>query len=414
MKLDAEEQAMRNGELGEPRRWALEHMLRVGHFFDAPDFVPVTQAHIMADTESLGEAGVEFLEQMAAHPLNERKVRIPMITDPRGIDFCHYKRLKQTDAMAALEQRTIDAFEAFGILMTNTCINYQTIMPPVRGEHLAFGDTGVVIYCNSVLGAYSNFEGGPSALAAGLTGRTPRYGLHLDENRKATKRFRVTWQPRYLSDWGALGGIIGARTGSYREVPVIEGIESQPGSDEMKHMGAAMASFGSVPLFHVVDITPEAPTLESVCEPDSLAAEVIGEADFEAFFARYGGKGEKVDVVVFSAPQLSLLEMQSLAALLDGKKLHKDTSLLAVTSPVVAADARRLGIAKRIEASGALLLEGMCFYQSYAREIGEANGWKRLMTNSVKLTNIIGGYGYEPTLSNMENCVASAIAGEIV
>jgi len=414
MKLDAEEQAMLNGELGEPRRWALEHMLRVGGFFDAADFVPVTQAHIMADTESLGEAGVEFLEQMATHPLNERKVRIPMITDPRGIDFCHYRKLKQTDAMAALEQRTIDAFEAFGIMMTNTCINYQTIMPPVRGEHLAFGDTGVVIYCNSVLGAYSNFEGGPSALAAGLTGRTPRYGLHLDENRKAKKRFRVTWQPRYLSDWGALGGIIGARTGSYWEAPVIEGIESQPGSDEMKHMGAAMASFGSVPLMHVVGVTPEAPTLESVCDPDSLAAEVIGEADFETFFAGYGGKGEKVDVVVFSAPQLSLLEMQSLAALLDGKKIHKDTSLLAVTSPVVAADARRLGIAERIEASGALLLEGMCFYQSYAREMGEANGWKRLMTNSVKLTNIIGGYGYEPTLSNMENCVASAIAGEIV
>ena len=414
MNLNEEEIAMLNGELGEPRRWAIEHMQRVGKFFDARDLVPVTQAHIMADTESLGEAGVEFLEMMAACPPGEREVRIPMITDPRGIDFCHYKRLKQTDAMAALEQRAIDAFESFGILMTNTCINYQTIMPPVRGEHLAFGDTGVVIYCNSVLGAYSNFEGGPSALAAGLTGRTPRYGLHLDENRKATKRFQVTCQPQYLSDWGALGGIIGARTGSYWEVPVIEGIESQPGSDEMKHMGAAMASFGSVPLFHVVGVTPEAPTLESVCAPDSLPAEVIGEADVEAFFARYGGKGEKVDVVVFSAPQLSLLEMQSLAALLDGKKLHADTSLLAVTSPVVAADARRLGIAERIEASGALLLEGMCFYQSYAREMGEANGWKRLMTNSVKLANIIGGYGYEPTLSNMENCVASAVAGEIV
>jgi predicted aconitase len=414
MKLDDEETAMLNGELGEPRRWAIEHMQRVGKFFDAPDLVPVTQAHIMADTESLGEAGIEFLEKMAACPPAEREVRIPMITDPRGIDFCHYKRLRQTDAMAALEQRAIDAFESFGILMTNTCINYQTIMPPVRGEHLAFGDTGVVIYCNSVLGAYSNFEGGPSALAAGLSGRTPRYGLHLDENRKATKRFRVSYQPKYLSDWGALGGIIGARTGSYWDVPVIEGIESQPGSDEMKHMGAAMASFGSVPLFHIVGVTPEAPTLESVCAPDSLPADVIVEADFEAFFARYGGKGEKVDVVVFSAPQLSLLEMQSLAALLDGKKLHADTSLLAVTSPVVAADARRLGIAERIEASGALLLEGMCFYQSYAREMGEANGWKRLMTNSVKLANIIGGYGYKPTLSNMENCVASAIAGEIV
>jgi hypothetical protein len=414
MNLTAEEKSMLAGEQGEPRRWAMEHMLRVGRFFDAADFVPVAQAHIMADTESLGEAGVEFLERLAAAPEAERRVRIPMITDPRGIDFCHYRRLKQTDAMAALEQRAIDAFEALGIMMTNTCINYQTIMPPVRGEHLAFGDTGVVIYCNSVLGARSNFEGGPSALAAGLTGRTPRYGLHLEQNRRATKRYHVCCRPQYLSDWGALGGIVGARAGSYREVPVIEGIDSPPGSDEMKHLGAAMASFGSVPLFHMVGVTPEAPTLDAVCDPAALEAEVIGEADFEDFFARYGGKGEKVDVVVFSAPQLSLLEMQTLADLLDGEKIHADTSLLAVTSPVVAADARRLGFVERIESSGALVLEGMCFYQSYAREMGEANGWTRLLTNSVKLANIIGGYGYQPTLSNMENCVASAIAGEIV
>ena len=414
MKLNPEEQAMLHGELGEPRRWAMEHMIQVGRFFDAADFVEVTQAHIMADTESLGEAGVAFLERIAACPPQERQVRIPMITDPRGIDFCHYQRLRQTELMASLEQRAIDAFVAMDILMTNTCINYQTIMPPVRGEHLAFGDTGVVIYCNSVLGAYSNFEGGPSSLAAGLTGRTPRYGLHLDQNRRATRRFRVEYQPQSLSDWGALGGIVGAATGSYWEVPVIEGIQQQPGSDEMKHMGAAMASYGSVPLFHVVGVTPEAPALQAVCDPDSLQSEIIREANFEAFFARYGGKGEKVDVVVFSAPQLSLMEMQSLAALLDGSKLHPDTSLLAVTSPVVAADARRLGLVERIEASGALVLEGMCFYQSYAREMGEANGWKRLMTNSVKLTNIIGGYGYQPTLSNMENCVASAIAGEIL
>ena len=414
MRLNNEEQAMLNGEMGEPRRWAMEHMIRVGRFFDAENFVPVAQAHIMADTESLGEAGVKFLEHIAACPQDQRRVRIPMITDPRGIDFCHYKRLKQTDLMASLEQRTIDAFEAMGILMTNTCINYQTIMPPVRGEHLAFGDTGVVIYCNSVLGAYSNFEGGPSALAAGLTGRTPRYALHLDQNRKATKRYRITHQPKSLSDWGALGGIVGTRAGSYWEVPVIEGIESQPGSDEMKHMGAAMASYGSIPLFHIVGVTPEAHTLEAVSRPGLLETDTISKQDFDSFFARYGGKGDKVDVVVFSAPQLSIIEMQSIADLLDGKKIHKDTSLLAVTSPVVAADARRMGITERIESSGAIVLEGMCFYQSYAREMGEANGWKRLMSNSAKLVNIIGGYGYQPTLSNMEDCVASAIAGKIV
>ena len=94
--------------------------------------------------------------------------------------------------------------------------------------------------------------------------------------------------------------------------------------------------------------------------------------------------------------------------------MHAKTALLVVTSPQVAADADRLGITQRIEASGALVLKGMCFYQSYAREMGEANGWERLMTNSAKLVNIIGGYGYRPTLASMEDCVASAIAGEMV
>ena len=125
-------------------------------------------------------------------------------------------------------------------------------MPPVRGEHVAYGDTGVVIYSNSVCGARSNFEGGPSALSAGLTGRTPRYGFHLDARRAATLVIDVKHTPRDLGDWGALGGIVGRLAGDYWQVPVLTGIERVPGSDEMKHFGAALASYGSVALFHMV------------------------------------------------------------------------------------------------------------------------------------------------------------------
>ena len=405
---------MLSGDWGYPRQWAMEHQLRVGAFFDAERLTEVSQAHMMADTESLGEAGVAFVEKLAACPKDEREVRIPMITDPRGIDFAHYRELGQEEWMADLEQRAIDAFKALGILMTDTCINYQTIMPPARGERLAFGDTGVVIYCNSVLGAYSNFEGGPSALAAGLTGRVPCYGLHLDENRRATRRFRLEYQPRNLVEWGALGALVGKRTGSYWDVPVIENVEGPLSSDELKHLGAAMASYGSVPLYHLVGITPEAPELSSVCNPDNLAAEAVTEQEFAEFLGSYGSKGDKVDVVVFSAPQLSLLELAELATILDGKTVHRDTALLAVTSPVVAADARRLGISGRIESAGGRVLQGMCFYQSYAREMGEANGWTTLLSNSAKLVNIIGGYGYRPALASMRDCVAAAVAGEIV
>ncbi len=414
MKLSDEEQAMRAGALGEPRRWAIDHMIKVGAMFDAADLVPVAQAHMMADTESLGDAGVAFLEELASHPAEHCRVAVPMITDPRGVDLSYYRALGQTEEMAARERRTIAACRAMGILMTDTCINYQTIMPPVRGEHVAYGDTGVVIYSNSVLGAYTNFEGGPSALAAGLTGRTPRYGLHLDENRRATKRFIVHHQPTDLTEWGVLGGLIGRLCGSYWEVPVVEGLEGAPTSDELKHFGAAMASFGSSPLFHIVGVTPEAPTLADVCDGEPPAAENVTKADFERLRDDFGGKGDKVDVVVFGAPQLSHVEMQQLADLLDGKHVHKDTAMIVCTAPTVAADCERFGIIQRIEAAGAKVLKGTCFYNQYAREIGEANGWKRLLSNSTKIVNIISGYGYSPALANMDACVASAVAGEIV
>src|SRR4029077_1046388 len=159
--------------------------------------------------------------------------RVPAITDPRGIDFAIYRRLGQNAAMVALERRAIGALRACGVLMTNTCINYQTIMAPLRGEHVAFGDTGSVIYANSVLGARSNFEGGPSALAAAMTGRTPRYAYHLDESRRATRRFALAVSPRDLSEWGALGAIVGEACGSYWQVPVIERLTTVPGSDAL-------------------------------------------------------------------------------------------------------------------------------------------------------------------------------------
>jgi len=391
MRLTAEESAMLAGEFGEPRRWAIAHQIAVGEFFDAADFVRVSQAHLMADTESLGEAGVGFLEGLAAAPEPERRVWVPAITDPRGIDFAVYRRLGQSAAMAALEMRAILALRAFGVLMTDTCINYQTIMAPLRGEHVAWGDTGAVIYANSVLGARSNFEGGPSALAAALTGRTPRYGYHLGE-------------------WGALGSIVGEACGSYWQVPTIEGLTVVPGSDPLKHFGAALASFGSVALFHMPGITAEEAVFAGL-PPDPIP---IGPADIAAFLARYAAPGDKLDVVVFAAPQLSLLEIAAVADTLDGRQVHPDTTVIVATSQEIKHASDRMGLTARIEGAGAVVTQGICFYQSYAREMAEANGWTRLMTNSAKLVNILGGYGYRPSLASLERCIHSAVAGRVL
>jgi predicted aconitase len=409
MRLNDEEQAMLNGELGEAPRLALAHQKKVGDFFGANDFVPVTQAHVMADTESLGEAGVRWLEALAALRDGSRRVRIPTITDPRGTDFVKAAQLKQADWMTGLERRAVAAFVKLGLAMTDTCINYQTVQAATRGEHVAFGDTGVVIYSNSVCGARSNFEGGPSALSAGLTGRTPRYGFHLDEHRQATLRVRVEWTPASLHEWGSLGGVIGRLAGNYWAVPVIEGLERPPTSDELKHFGAAMASFGSVALFHLVGLTPEASRLSDV-GGQALPAVHVGRAEVEALQRSYA-VDTRVDVVVFSGPQLSLYELRSLAELCDGRRFS--IPLLAVTSPQVKPDCDRFGYTGRIEAAGGSVFSGMCFYQSYAREIAEANNWKRLATNSAKMVNILGGYGYVPMLASMEQCVAAAQTGRL-
>jgi predicted aconitase len=409
MKLNDEEHDILVGRRGSVLQRALRHQIMVGDFFGAADFVPVTQAHIMADTESLGEAGVRWLEGLAAATEGQRRVRIPTITDPRGTDFSKAAFLGQTAAMLDLERRAIAAFVKLGVVMTDTCINYQTIQAPTRGEHVAFGDTGVVIYSNSICGARSNFEGGPSALSAGLTGRTPRYGFHLPEQRRATLQVHVNFTPTSLNDWGALGGVIGRLAGNYWAVPVIAGIEGAPGSDQLKHFGAAMASFGSVALFHLAGITPEADRLRDIA-PTDLPVYCVSRADVEALQQSYR-KDDKVDVVVFSAPQLSLFELRDLSNLCDGR--HFTVPLLAVTSPQVKPDADRMGYTACIEKAGGTVLSGMCFYQSYAREIAEAKGWKRLATNSAKLVNILGGYGYQPMLGSMEVCVDAAVTGRL-
>jgi predicted aconitase len=411
VKLNDLEQAMLAGELGRARKDAIEQQLQVGRFFDAEDFVEVSQAHIMCDTESLGETGVAWLEQIAAYQLEECRVHVPTLTDPRGLDFCTYKRIKQPEAWATLERRTIAALTKMGVLMTDTCINYQTVQPPVPGEHLAMGDTGVVIYSNSVCDARSNFEGGPAAVAAALTGRTPRYGCHLERNRLGTHLFEIKYRPRSLSDWGALGGLIGRATGSYWEVPVLVGIEHAPTSDALKHFGAALASYGSVPMFHMVGVTPAAADLAGCFDDKPPAAAAITQADIDAFYRSFGHHRDQVDVVVFAAPQLSIIELQQLAELLRGKRVHPNTTLLVATSPENKNAADRMGLSGVIEDAGAIVMQGVCFYQMHAAELREANGWKRLLSNSAKLVNIIAGYGYEPVLAPMEACVEAAVKG---
>src|SRR5579883_315436 len=224
MQLNEAEQALLDGKGGEAARRAIEMQIKVGDFFQAERFVVVSSAHVMADSEALGEAGIRFLEELA--DLGGR-CSVPTTINPRGADFVHFQLLGQPEDVVARERRIVAAFENLGALAVNTCINYESITPPRFGEHLAWGDTGTVIFANSVAGARSNFEGGPVAIAAAITGRTPAYGYHLDQQRQATVTVEIQATPREPSDWGAIGCWVGRQVSDYWQVPALTGLRIQ-------------------------------------------------------------------------------------------------------------------------------------------------------------------------------------------
>ncbi|HEX4883161.1 MAG TPA: aconitase X, partial [Casimicrobiaceae bacterium] len=303
MHLTPEEHAMREGRRGETVRRAIAYQIEVGRFFGAERFVPVTNVHMMGDIEVMGDTGLAWLREQAS--LGARAIT-PTTTNARCIDFDHCARLGQDAGEAAKEREVIACLRRMDVVTTDTCINYQTVYQPHLGEHVAWGDTGTVIYANSVFGARSNFESGPAALAAALTGRTPEYGFHLDRHRIGSFTVELAAPLDDLADWGAVGKRVGEFRQDYFAVPVFHGFARTPEADELKHLGAALASYGSMGMFHFVGVTPEAPTVEAAMggrEPSARL--VVDAAALEHVYRSYDVRDGRANLVVFSGPQQS-------------------------------------------------------------------------------------------------------------
>jgi predicted aconitase len=240
------------------------------------------------------------------------------------------------------------------------------------------------------------------------------YGFQLDGCRRGTLQVDVKADLVDFADWGALGKLVGESHQDYFAVPVFDGIKRRPTSDQLKHLGASLASYGSMGMFHMVGVTPEAPTLKAAFGGGKAAASItITRRDIERVYASYGAKNKPLNLVVFSGPQQSLFEMKNLAQLLAGKKIKPGSDLFVTTSNGVKSAARALGYLEKIEAAGGIVLEGVCFY--ILQNIGQMrvqNGWSNLVTNSAKLANIIGAHKFNTILRRTDDCVRIALTGE--
>ena len=411
MQLTDGERRMRDGEAGDAVRVAMEQQIAVGEFFDAERLVPVTNVHMMGDMEVMGPAGFRFVAGLVDAGA---RFRVPVTTNARCVDFERAASVRQDPGLVASEAALVEKLRALGAMQVDTCINYQTVYQPQLGEHLAWGDTGTVIWANSVAGARTNYEAGPAAVAAGLTGRTPAYGYHVDAQRRGGARFEVRCELVDHADWGALGGIVGRLTLDYWAVPVITGVRRRPTGDELKHFGAALASYGSCAMFHMVGVTPEArDEAQAFAGRAPSASHVVDDATLDAFYRSYPMDRATIDLVVFSGPQLSVLELRRLAELLAGRHVHAGTALLATTNFANREMAARLGYVGTIEKAGGQVLAGTCWYIMDPPRMAAAFGWKNVLTNSAKIANIVGGYRLHPILRRTEVCVEAALTGRL-
>jgi predicted aconitase len=412
VELSPEERAILGGERGEGARRALAYQVEVGEFWGARRFVPVTNVHMMGDIEVMGDGGLQWLKEHAA--LGAR-CAVATTTNARCIDFAHCERLGQDAREVAKERELIACLRRMDVVTTDTCINYQTVYQPHLGEHVAWGDTGTVIYANSVFGARSNFESGPAALAAAITGRTPEYGFHLDEHRRGSFAVELRARLDDLADWGAVGKLVGEPHQSYYAVPVFHGFHRTPTADELKHLGAALASYGSMGMFHFVGETPEAPSLEAALGGKPPAERmVVADADLERVYAAYRLGDGDARLVVFSGPQQSLLEMKRLAALFAGRRVKAGSQCFVTTNGAVLAQSRTLGYAATLEDAGVTILEGVCFYiLQNLTPMRLANRWSNLVSNSAKIVNIIGAHRFNTILRRTSDCVEIACSGNL-
>jgi predicted aconitase len=351
MKLTTEEQDMLDGKYGKAAKKSMEILTTLGEIFEADSMVKVYGVQIAGVSyDNLGEAGLEFLNEMA----EDGKVRVLTTLNPAGMDRENWQVLGIDEEFAKNQNRVIDAFAKMGIITTCSCTPYLIGNTPHYGQHLAWAESSAVCYANSVIGARTNREGGPSALASAITGKTPNYGYHHDMNRHGQIHFKVTTPIRGTDQFGVLGKIIGDKLVERgKKIPYISGIPIAS-IEELKSFCASVATYGGTALFHMEEITPE---YDRYPKPSDIIFEIDKKEMDKARLELIDSDCE-IDFVSIGCPHASIHEIATIAELLEGKSVKKEFWITTARPTKKIADAA--GYSKIIEDAGAKFAADTC------------------------------------------------------
>jgi predicted aconitase len=395
MELTSQEKAMLDGKDGYAVKKSMEILVALGDIFGAKSLINVGSVQVAGVSyHNLGDAGLEFLNTLAA----DGRVKVLTTLNPAGMDLENWQQLGITPEFAEKQNLVIDAFKRMGILISCTCTPYLIGNLPLYGEHVAWSESSAVTFANSVLGARTNREGGPSALAAAFVGKTPNYGLHLDENRIPDIHIQVNAELTKLSDWGALGYAIGKK--AENKIPYITGIKAAE-LDTLKSFCASVVTYGSKPLFYMKGITPG---YEAQKQPPNTVA--VDQGDLKIAYDSINDDVADIELVCLGCPHCSVKEISEIATLLEGKKVAEGTELWVATSRTAKQLADKRGYTTTIETAGGKFACDTCM------AVAPLKGrFKSLATTSAKGCFYSRQNLMKTKMGSIEECVEAAVSG---
>ncbi len=307
MYLSAEDERILDGELGENYAKMMRILVKIGEIYEAERLIPITSAQISGVSyNTIGEHGLHFLKS-----LKGVRVNVPTTLNPLAFDSRYLRELRVDEEVYRKQMEIMEAYSSMGIKTTATCTPYYMDNIPSFGEHIAWAESSAVIYANSVIGARTNREGAVTALASAIIGKTPNYGMHLDENRRATHVIELDFEPEG-EDFPLLGIIVGEIV---RGIPYFRFSATE---DDLKLMGAAMAASGSISMYHVEGITPEfRHALGDDVERISIERSQVEERKVSM----------EVELVAIGCPHVSPEELRRIAEFLKGKRKKSGVEL---------------------------------------------------------------------------------------
>jgi hypothetical protein len=404
--LSKEEEADLKGDRGESRRIAMNVLTRLGDGFEADRLVPIESAHIVESSYQIAcDAGIEILERLVS--LGAR-CSVPTTCDPAAIDLLDWKDLRIPEEYARKQLKLAELVTKLNIAPTFTCTPYHNINVPKFGDHLAWSESNAVVYVNSIFGARTNRYPAYVDLFASIVGKIPRFGLHVEENRKATVLVKLDLTSVGDVDYPVLGTYLGLEM--KERIPVIHNFPRNVSGDEFKAMGAAGAAAGALAMCHIEGLTPEARTLDEALQGDKPEETVtIDRSTLDSVRDNMCTlSGGDVDIVALGCPHASIFQMGRILDLFKGRRVKRGVECWICTNRLTKSLADDLGYSQRLRAAGVRIVCDTCCNNAPIKD------WefKAMATDSGKFARYAPiNAGADVIYGSTEECIESAVRG---